>query len=302
MGGLGLGIGGSPEAARLVSVLTSQAVAHNILGMSRTIAQIRNRDGFPKAGELIEFRSQQELSLQDRRILNLLIEHAGPNIVTESEHRIPMTALRGRHKGNERVRDSILCLMTAVVEIPVKDNNERQATQRGQFLADTTATDDEDDPNGEVRYSFSKTMRKVIAESQYWGRLKAYVICSFQSKYALALYEALCLRGNLQIREQELGVADFRLLLGIPEGKLELFKNLKKWAIDLAVEEVNALSDFWVEIDPVREGGARGKLKGFHLSWRRKSKEEWQTCLDELMRPKVGRKARIKGVVERLAV
>jgi hypothetical protein len=37
-------------------------------------------------------------------------------------------------------------------------------------------------------YSFSKTMREVIGRSQYWGRLKAYVICSFQSKYALALY------------------------------------------------------------------------------------------------------------------
>jgi hypothetical protein len=131
--------------------------------MSRTIAQIQNRDGFPKAGELIEFRSQQELSLQDRRILNLLIEHAGPNIVNENEHRISMAALRGRHKGNERVRDSIVCLMTAIVEIPVRDSNGKWATRRGQFLADTTATDDEDDPNGEVRYSFSKTMRKVIA-------------------------------------------------------------------------------------------------------------------------------------------
>jgi hypothetical protein len=270
--------------------------------MSRTIAQIRNRDGFPKAGELIEFRSQQELSLQDRRILNLLIEHAGPNIVAENEHRISMAALRGRHRGNERVRDSILCLMTAIVEIPVRDKNERPATQRGQFLADTTATDDEDDPNGEVRYSFSKTMRKVIAESQYWGRLKAYVICSFQSKYALALYEALCLRANLQISEQELEVGDFRQMLGIPAGKLELFKNLKRWAIDLAIEEVNALSDFWVEVEPLRERGMqRGKLTGFRLSWRRKTKEEWQACLNELMRPKVGRKARIKGAVERLA-
>lgn len=270
--------------------------------MSQTIAQIRNRDGFPKAGELIEFRSQQELSLQDRRILNLLIEHAGPNIVAESEHRISMAALRGRHRGNERVRDSILCLMTAIVEIPVRDKNGRPATQRGQFLADTTATDDEDDPNGEVRYSFSKTMRKVISESQYWGRLKAYVICSFQSKYALALYESLCLRGNLQINEQELGIGDFRQMLGIPEGKLGLFKNLKRWAIDLAVEEVNALSDFWVEVEPLRERGMqRGKLTGFRLSWRRKTKEEWKACLDELMRPKVGRKARMRDAVERLA-
>lgn len=150
--------------------------------MSRTVAQKKNADGFPKAGELIEFRAQQELSLQDRRILNLLIEHAGPSIVKENGFRIAMAALRGNHKGGERVRDSIVRLMTTIVEVPVRDRNGKRATRRGQFLADTTATDDENDPNGEVHYSFSHTMREVIAQSQYWGRLKAYVICSFQSK------------------------------------------------------------------------------------------------------------------------
>src|SRR5512134_2744730 len=267
--------------------------------MSLTIAQKKNSQGFPKAGELIEFRSQQELSLQDRRILNLLIEHAGPTIVTKDEHRIAMAALRGRHKGSERVRDSIVRLMTTIVEVPVRDENGKHATQRGQFLSDTTATDDEDDPNGEVRYSFSKTMRQVIAKSQYWGRLKAYVICSFQSKYALALYEALCLRGNLQICEQELGVADFRDLLNVPEGKLLRTPDFMRRVVDPAMEEVNALSDFQVEITPLRDGGQlRGPLKGFRLSWRRKEPAEWQACLDELLRPKVGRKARIKGRVD----
>src|SRR5512132_2864083 len=272
------------------------------LVMSRTIEQKKNGDGFPKAGELIEFRSQKELTLQDRRILNLLVEHAGPNIVTEEEHRISMTALRGTHKGGERVRNSIVRLMTTIVEVPAKDSNGKRATRRGQFLADTTATDDETDPNGEVRYSFSKTMREVIKRSQYWGRLKAYIICSFQSKYALALYEAACLRGNLQVSGQEMSVAGFRALLGIPEGKLEAFKNMKTRAIDPAVEEVNALSDFWVEVEAIREGGLqRGKLVGFRLSWRRKEKQEWQESLDELMRAKVGRKARIKGKVETIA-
>ena len=72
--------------------------------------------------------------------------------------------------------------------------------------------------------------------------------------------------------------------------------------VDPAVGEVNALSDFWVKIEPMREGGlVRGPLKGFRLVWRRKEKEEWQACLDELMRPKIGRKARIKGRVETIA-
>jgi hypothetical protein len=70
-------------------------------------AQRPNHKGFPKSGELIEFRSRRELTLQDRRILNLLIEHAGPQIALDHVHRIAMSALRGHHKGGERV--SALC-------------------------------------------------------------------------------------------------------------------------------------------------------------------------------------------------
>lgn len=270
--------------------------------MSRTVAQHKNREGFAKAGELIEFRSSKELTLQDRRILNLLIEHAGAAIATEEDHRIPMSYLRGRHKGGERVKDSITRLMSTIVEVPTKDKNGKRATRRGQFLADTTATDDESDPNGEVRYSFSKTMREVVSRSSYWGRLKAYVICSFQCKYALALYEGLCLRENLRISEQDISVEDFRQLIGVPPGKLSAFKHLRERAINPAVEEVNALSDFVVEVEPIREGGrVRGKLKAFRMAWRKKDKEEWKAATDELMRPKVGRKARIKGKVESIA-
>jgi Initiator Replication protein len=270
--------------------------------MSRTIAQRKNGEGFPKAGELIEFRSQHELTLQDRRILNLLIENAGPHIASERWHRIAMTALRGSHKGGERVRDSIDRLMRTIVEVPTRDSKGNRATQKGVFLSDSTTTDDESNPDGEVVYSFSETMRQVIQGSQYWGRLKAYVICSFQCKYALALYEALCLRGNLQISQQEISVTDFRALLNVPERKLTRTPDFMRRVVDPAMEEVNALSDFWVEIEPIREGGLlRGQLKGFRLIWRRKEKDEWQAALDELMRPKIGRKARIKGRVETIA-
>lgn len=145
-------------------------------------------------------------------------------------------------------------------------------------------------------------MREVIGRSQYWGRLKAYVICSFQSKYALALYKGLCLRANLQVSEQEMSVVDFQALLGIPDGKLERYPDLARRVISPAVEEINVLSDFRVEIRPLREGGLqRGKIRAFRVGWHRKEKKEWKACMDELMQPKVGRKARIKGKVETLA-
>jgi hypothetical protein len=267
-----------------------------------TVDQRNNLDGFVKPGELVDMRAGADLSLQDRRIFNLLIENAWSQISEEKAHSIAMAKLRGpHHRGGERVADSVKALMTTLVEIPALLDGE-PAIFATQLLGETTRFIDEDSAKATLLYHFPPGLRRIIKDSRYWGRIKAYVMFSFTSKYALALYEALCLRGNLRVNEQTFSVADFRALLGIEPGKLELFKNLKKWALDPAVTEVNALSDFNVQIHPIREGGLqRGKLVGFRLWWEKKEKDDWKAALDEIMRPKVGRRARIRGTVERVA-
>ena len=269
--------------------------------MAKTIAQIPNRDGMVKPGELIEVRPSTDLSLQARRIFNVLIENAWSEITEDKPHRVEMFKLRGRHKGGERVADSLRQLMTTIVEVPIKIDGE-DAAYETTLLVETSRTLDEDSPNAVVIYTFSKGLRQIISRSGYWGRIKGYVCFSFSSKYALTLYEALCLRGNLQINEQTFTVEAFRELLGIPEGSYKGFPQLKQRVIDPAVLEVNKLSDFTVEIEPIREGGRlRGKIVSFQIRWEKKPREEWSAVLAELGRSKVGRKARITGTVEELA-
>ena len=269
--------------------------------MGRTIVQRYNLDGIAKAGEMIEVRQTSALTLHDRRVLNLLIRCAGSQIADDRDHVIPMRELRSTHKGGERVRDSIERLMTTLVLIPTKDSRGKKATRRTTLLSDTTTTDDEDNPLGEVRYGFSPTMREILKKSEYWGRIKPHVMFAFTTKYALALYESLCLRRNLTISEQTFPVEEFREMLGVGVDKLKNFPQLKQSAIAPAIDEINALSDFNVEVEPLRQGGQeRGKLTGFRVRWEVKEPAEWDKVLAELMRSKVGRKARISGTVERV--
>ena len=270
--------------------------------MGRTIAQRYNLDGFAKAGEMIEVRDSSALTLHDRRVLNLLIRHAGERIADDCEHTIPMRYLRASHKGGERVRDSIERLMTTLVRVPTRDSKGRKATRRTALLADTTTTDDEENPQGEVRYSFSPTMREILRKSEYWGRIKPHVMFAFSTKYALALYEALCLRRNLTRTDEVFSVEDFREALGVGAEKLKAFPQLKQSAIAPAMKEINALSDFNVEVEPIREGGkTRGTLTGFRVRWELKEQEDWMKVLKELENSKVGRKERIRGTVETVA-
>jgi hypothetical protein len=266
-----------------------------------TIDQKPNGDDFAKARELIEIRGTGELSLHARRVMNVLYANAGSQLCDDVAHTIGMSELRGNHKGGERVRDSILQLMKTVVLVPVTGRNGKPATKRVQILSDTTTSDDEDDPSGQVIYSFSKGMREIIKDSTLWGRVRKAVIFAFTSKYSLALYELITARINLQFKwQEEFSVEDLRALLGVPDGKLERIPNLLQKVIRPAETEVNGLAEFEVRIEPIRQGGPkRGLVTGFRVSWWIKDNPALEETYKELQRSKVGRLPRLLGRVEK---
>ena len=165
-----------------------------------------------------------------------------------------------------------------------------------QILSDTTLSDDDDNPTGQVVYCFSKGMRDIIKDSTLWGRVRHAVIFAFTSKYSLALYELIAARINLKhVWQEEFSVDDFRALLGVPDGKLERIPNLLQRVIQPAVLEVRKMAAFGVEIEPIRKGGQqRGLVTGFKVSWWRKDESELKEAFQELNQPKVGRMARLR--------
>ena len=274
-------------------------VSH-VLVRFKTIDQKPNGDEFAKARELIEIRGTGGLSLQDRRVMNVLYASAGSKLCDEVDHVIGIAELRGTHKGGERVTDSIRRLMRTLVEVPTTDSNGAPATKLVQILSDSTVTDDENNPAGLVVYSFSKKMREIIKDSTLWGRVRSAVVFAFTSKYALALYELITARINLKdVWKEDFSVEDFRGLLGVPDGKLERIPNLLQRVIQPAVLEVNGLANFGVEIEPIRTGGKlRGLVTGFRVAWWEKDIPDLQAAYNELKRVKVGRLARLRGQVE----
>jgi len=250
---------------------------------SLTILQRPSGDDFAKARELIEIRGTGELSLQDRRVMNVLYANAGQRLCDDVFHAISIAELRGNHKGSERIRDSILRLMKTVVQVPVTGRNGKAATKRVQVLSDTTTSDDEDDPTGQVIYSFSKGMREIIKDSTLWGRVRTAVVFAFTSKYSLALYELITARINLKhIWQEEFTLEDFRALLACPTTSCRGTPDLLRKVIQPAETEVNGLADFGVKIEPIRTGGTmRGLVTGFRVSWWRKDIPALQEAFQE---------------------
>jgi len=117
------------------------------------------------------------------------------------------------------------------------------------------------------------------------------------SKYAIALYELICLRANREQSVEVLNLEEFRELIGVPPGTYERGLDFQRKVVEPALLEVNGLSDMGVQIDLHRRH-ARAPIESVAISWWRKQGDEFRAALQERNRPKVGRMARLRGQVE----
>jgi hypothetical protein len=270
--------------------------------MSLTIEQRINLDGVPKAAELIEISGAHALEASDRAILNLLYEHAhksGRLIEPGAKWELPMTSLLvSEHESYDRLRDSLNRLMSVRVTVAYqeRETGEERLLLTGLFTFFDIPRSGKGRRNGVIRYGVPDQLRPVLEQSSRWGRIKAEVVCAMASKYAMALYELVQLRANMDRCIEHFTVARLRDLLGVPPGTYERGNDFIKRVIDPAVLELNHLSEINVAID-VKRAYSRAPITGFTLTWWRKRPQEMGDAYRERQRSKVGRKARLRGDV-----
>jgi len=259
----------------------------------RTLNLVPQDGEMIKPAELIDIDGATGLSLHARRLYNQLIAHAfGPDMGMEGrEWVIPLMELRGSHHSNEHIAESILALMKTVVTVRLTNG----LTRRVQLLGGNDMGE-ADRQHGTLTYSFDPKLVPLLRDSSVFGKLELAVMHAFTTKYGLALYEALSRRVRLHnLFYEDFKLEAFRDLLGVPEGKLTTFSNLKLRAITPAVDETNALASFGCRVEPRKEGL---KVSGVRLYWWRKDVDGLKEAYAELQRPKIGRRARLKGETE----
>ena len=282
---------------------TNLGVALRLDGMSLTIKQITNFDGFPKAAELIEITGTQALEASDRAIYNHMLQIAhesGKLTEADAEWVVTLASLRrecSRHESNDRIRASLRRIRRSEVIIRYISPRTGKARILETNLLTFTDTDEEDSNEATIEYSIPKRLRAILERSNRWGRIRCAVSYAMTSKYAIALYEMLCLRANMHMCSESIAIQKFRDLLGVPAGAYERGLDFQRKVIEPAVLEVNKLSDLSVVID-LKRRHARAPIDSVVMGWGKKSGIDFQEVQAELNRSKVGRSARLKGQVE----
>jgi len=149
--------------------------------------------------------------------------------------------------------------------------------------------------DGTFHYRLTEELAELLKDSTIFAKLDLEVMKAFRSKYAFSLYEAIARRIRLRRFTDKLTMQEIRNMLGVEEGKLDTYSNLRKFAIQPALEEVNAITPYQVNILPQKKGR---KVEGFVMGWSVKDNEGMQKAYKELQQPKVGRRARVDDATE----
>lgn len=249
-----------------------------------------------KPEELVDIIEMTPLTLQDRRIYNLLLGNAWNQIATNKQHTIARSDLTQYvDSNNQNIAQSLRRLMSAIVIIKVRHNrNGKPSTRQMQLLADN-----EIEERGHISYRFPDALIKVIRDTQIFARLHTKVMFELSSKYSLALYEFLQKRKNLRyVTEEIIPIEEVRGLLGVGDNKLKSFGHLNDKAIKPACKEVSFLTEYDISAEPIRTGRAVTHIK---FSWKKKQDIGAQiSAVEEIERSKVGRNARMNQKVEAL--
>jgi len=257
--------------------------------------QITNAVGFPKPAELIEITGTSALEAQDRAIMNVLYQHAhdsGRMQDVQADWTLPMTALRiSKHESNDR-------LMRVVVTVPVLSAKTGEARLIKTHLFDFFDLSANAQAAGAtIRFGLPKQLQPVLVASGRWGRIKAATVCAMTSKYAIALYEMVQLRGGMDRCVETFPVDRFRDLMGVPKGAYQQGPDFIRFVLDAAALEVNGLSDYSVEFQVVRRH-ARAPITAVTLAWWRKEGDAFRATHAEQQQPKQGRTARLRRMAQ----
>lgn len=257
-------------------------------------------DAIVAAGELVDMRfvAGNVLSLRAAKLFCLLIQEAGIAVADPVPHKVPYSVLNETfHKSRDELVEAIAELQSTVVSVRLVSHKGRAYTKSGPILSDVEREAD-DLTDAEVRFEFSPTLRRVIADSTHWTAVSRRAVLAFESKYSLRLYLFLSLRARLRKVAEDVDLVTLRNLLGLSGDTLSRWQDMRRFAIDPAIAEINHLAGFHAAYVPLKHGR---RVNGVRLIWGLKAPDELIAAQKELDRPRVGRTARRDDLVETIA-
>ena len=217
-----------------------------------------------KASPAIQIQSK--ITHLQRRAWNVLLANAYDELPNRDIHRVSVAELAKSLGFNSHNEDYLKETLEALVDCTVKwnllDKDKKETWGIASLLGSAEIK------NGICTYSFAAHLRYKLYNPRIYTKLNLRLQNRFTSRYALILWEVCFDYFDIARNQGEtpfIPLETFKELMGIGRNDYPLFKEFNRNVIKPAIQEINELTDFSVEVEQKRVGRRIGELK-FRIS------------------------------------
>ena len=218
------------------------------------------RNEFIKASPAIQIQSN--ITHLQRRVWNVLLANAYDELPNKDIHRVSIAELAEKLGFDSRdiahLKGTIEALVDHTVKWNVLGKDKKEVWGVASLLASAEIE------NGICTYGFAPHLRYKLYNPRIYTKLNLRLQNQFTHRYALILWE-LCFDYFDTARDcgetPFIRLEKFRELMGIAPDDYPTFKTLNYRVIKPAIEEINELTSFFVEVEQKRQGRKIAFLK-----------------------------------------
>ena len=213
-----------------------------------------------KASPAIQIESK--ITHLQRRAWNVLLANAYNELPTAEVHRVNVAELAKKLGFNSKKLDYLKETLEALVDCKVKWNLLNKDNREKWGVASLLS--EVDIENGVCTYAFTPYLRYKLYNPRIYARLNLQMQDRFTSRYALILWEVCFDYFDIARKEGEtpfISLETFKELIGLDKGEYPVFKFFNRDVIKPAIQEINELTGYFVEVEHRRLGRKIGELK-----------------------------------------
>jgi len=201
---------------------------------------------------------------RDRKLWAFLIHAIWDDLLTNRVHEISVERINTvfRSLGSDNNKNWVWDSAKRLCKTSVEWNETGQDDERYNGIASLLSgaiTTTKAKKTGRLVFEVPALLARVIRQPTQFARLRVHFLISLSGKYAVTLYEILEAYANRHDPVLVVEINQLRQWLKVPDGKLEKWYDLKRFAIDPALQQINDNpqgAGFTVTMDEIKEGRA----------------------------------------------
>ena len=205
---------------------------------------------------------QGRITHLQRRAWNVLLANAYNELPDRDIHTVSMAELATKlgfdSHNHEHLKVTLKSLVDCTVEWNILGKNQKEEWGVASLLADARIVE------GICSYSFSPQLRHKLHNPIMYTKLNLRLQNEFKSQYALILWEVCFDYFDVNRGRGEtpfIPLEKFRELMGLGSDEYRTFKAFNQTLVKPAITEINALTDYFVEVEQKRRGRRVAELK-----------------------------------------